>query len=296
MGIDLRENGNFVRQLLVLPWHGDAEVMPFEEGRSRGPTIKPPGEGRAVLLITNGAKPPEPWTHVIPLRGLEIDKAAPVLDIVEGKWLKHPLQFPQPLAMADFEAGVSQARESWQDAFSYKRENPEKKIEGLRPPQIGSIFAVQAHWTVNVDPATVVLPTGVGKTESMLSLLVVERCEGLLVVVPTDALRTQIFEKFLQLGLLKDPRFQVVSEKAHYLVVGVLNHRPAGAAEVDSFFRKCNVIVTTMALASQCEPAATKRMADLCSCLFIDEAHHVAAPTWKTFKDAFKNNRNPLPE
>ena len=290
-GIDLRENGNFVRQLLVLPWHGDAEVMPFKEGRSRGHTIKPLGEGTAVLLLTNGAKPPEPWTHVIRLWGLEIDKAAPVLDIVEGKWLKHPLQFPQPLAMADFEARVSQARESWQDAFSYKRENPEKKIEGLRPPQIGSIFAVQAHWTVNVDPATVVLPTGVGKTESMLSLLVVERCERLLVVVPTDALRTQIFEKFLQLGLLKDPHFQVVSEKAHYPVVGVLNHRPADAAEVDSLFRKCNVIVTTMPLASQCVPAVTKRMADLCSCLFIDEAHHVAAPTWKTFKDAFKNNR-----
>jgi hypothetical protein len=88
---------------------------------------------------------------------------------------------------------------------------------------------------------------GVGKTETMLSVLVAEGCPRLLVVVPTDALRTQIAEKFLSLGLLKTPAFQVVSDQAQYPVVGVLNKRPTDAAQVDSFFRKCNVVVTTMA-------------------------------------------------
>src|SRR5262249_9293375 len=148
-----------------------------------------------------------------------------------------------------------------------------------------------SHWTINVDPATVVLPTGVGKTETMISVLVAERCPRLLVVVPTDALRTQIAEKFLTLGLLKAPAFQVVSDEAHYPVVGTLNRRPADAAQVDSFFRKCNVIVTTMQLASQCTQAVMRRMAELCPCLFIDEAHHVAAPTWKAFKELFAKNR-----
>jgi hypothetical protein len=32
-------------------------------------------------------------------------------------------------------------------------------------------------------------------------------------------------------------------------------------------------------------------MAELCSCLFIDEAHHVAAPTWQGFKETFENTR-----
>jgi hypothetical protein len=32
-------------------------------------------------------------------------------------------------------------------------------------------------------------------------------------------------------------------------------------------------------------------MAELCSCLFIDEAHHVAAPRWKEFKAAFHKSR-----
>src|SRR5216684_1639226 len=172
-----------------------------------------------------------------------------------------------------------------------KREDAALQIEGLRPPQIGAIYAVQAHWTINVDPATVVLPTGVGKTETMLSVLVAERCPRLLVVVPTDALRTQIAEKFLLLGLLKTPAFQVVSDDGQYPVVGVLNKRPTDTAQVDSFFRKCNVVVTTMPLASQCTPEVMQRMAELCPCLFIDEAHHVAAPTWKAFKDIFAKNR-----
>ena len=61
--------------------------------------------------------------------------------------------------------------------------------------------------------------------------------------------------------------------------------------EVESFFQKCNVVITTMPLAGQCLPAVMQRMAELCSCLFIDEAHHVAAPTWKNFKTAFDKSR-----
>jgi Type III restriction enzyme, res subunit/Helicase conserved C-terminal domain len=46
-----------------------------------------------------------------------------------------------------------------------------------------------------------------------------------------------------------------------------------------------------MPLASQCSAEVMHRMAELCSCLFIDEAHHVAAPTWKGFKDTFEKAR-----
>lgn len=83
----------------------------------------------------------------------------------------------------------------------------------------------------------------------------------------------------------------VVADQAQYPVVGILNKRPANPARVDSFFRKCNVVVTTMQLASQCTLEVMQRMAELCPYLFIDEAHHVAAPTWKAFKEVFAKNR-----
>ena len=107
----------------------------------------------------------------------------------------------------------------------------------MRPPQAGAVHAVHAHWAVGDEPATVVMPTGTGKTETMLSVLVSKRCPKLLVVVPTDALRTQIANKFMTLGVLKE--FGVVSDGALYSVVGVLRSKPKSCDEVDEFFEKC---------------------------------------------------------
>jgi hypothetical protein len=67
--IDLRENDNFVRQLLVPPWQGYAEVTTFKEGRSHGYTLKALGGGTAVLLLTNGAQPPENLDPCHPVTG-----------------------------------------------------------------------------------------------------------------------------------------------------------------------------------------------------------------------------------
>lgn len=289
--IDARENGSHIRQVAIPSWSGQAAVGPFKKGRIAGFTITPTGGLPPILLLTTTAQPSDDCTHALKLRGAKPDLSAPVLDLSSAKWIKHPEPLPSLAGIVDYERQAADSRESWIGVFRYKEEDTERNIEGLRPPQLGAIHAVQAHWTVNVDPATVVLPTGVGKTEAMLSILVAERCPRLLVVVPTDALRTQISEKFLFFGLLKTPAFQVVSEQAQYPVVGTLNRRPDDIAEADSFFRKCNVIVTTMPLASQCTPEVMQRMAELCPCLFIDEAHHVAAPTWKGFKDTFAKNK-----
>ena len=290
--VDTVENTNAIRQVTAPSWSGKAAVQEFHQSRMHGYTITPSDGTPAVLLLTNTAQPSPEWPHVLRHRGMQIDMAAGApIDFGEATWIKHPDATPPPTTQDEYEVQTASALASWIGAFRYKREDPANHIDGLRPPQIGAIYAVQSHWTINVDPATVVLPTGVGKTETMLALLVVERCPRLLVVVPTDALRTQIAEKFLTLGLLKTAALQVVSEQAQYPVVGILNKRPADAPQVASFFRKCNVIVATMQLASQCTPEVMQRMAGLCPCLFIDEAHHVAAPTWKAFKGVFAKNR-----
>ena len=290
--IDLKENGNTVQQLQLPSWSGNAAVLPYEKSRIRGLVATPDDGSAPVLVITNSAQHSDEFTHALRLRtnNPHVTSTA-LIDFSEAKWIKHPDEQPPVSQIDEHERIVSETRDSWLGAFNHKHEDSERGIDGLRPPQIGAIYAVQSHWTVNTDVATVVLPTGVGKTETMLSLLIAERCKCLLVVVPTDTLRTQIAEKFLTLGLLKTPRFQVVSEHARYPVVGTLNRRPTDVSQVDSFFRKCNVVVTTMPLASQCLPDVMERMATLCSCLFIDEAHHVAAPRWNEFKTAFSKAR-----
>jgi hypothetical protein len=58
----------------------------------------------------------------------------------------------------------------------------------------------------------------------MLGVLTSTPCERVVVVVPTDALRAQIAEKFLTLGLLKARRSAILAESANFPVVGVLEH------------------------------------------------------------------------
>lgn len=78
------------------------------------------------------------------------------------------------------------------------------------------------------------MPTGTGKTETMLSVLISSMCKRVLVVVPSDALRAQIAEKFETLGILKIPGNKILAEKALRPVVGRLTSGPKSSTDVDS--------------------------------------------------------------
>lgn len=288
--IDISEHRNIVRQLAAPAWSGDASFEPLT-GRSRSFLIKPSDGSPETHLLANTAKPPGDSLRALRSRDTQDIDSTIDIDLSPTQWIKHPSIEPQLSSLADYEGNVASVIESWDQSFQHKREELTANIDGLRPPQIGAIYAIQAHWTVNSDPATIVLPTGVGKTETMLSVLVAERCTRLLVIVPTDALRTQIFDKFITLGLLKTPRFQVISEDAHYPVVGRLMHRPPDVTSLESFLKKCNVVITTMALATSFPEEMRDSLAKLCPTLFIDEAHHVAAPRWNDFKESFSHSR-----
>ena len=119
----------------------------------------------------------------------------------------------------------------------------------------------------------------------MLAVLVSEDIDKLLVVVPSDQLRTQIAEKFVTLGVLKS--FGLLEETAHYPVVAVLRRAPTSVDEVDAIFGRAQVIVATMQALSRLPAALKDRIANCVSHLFVDEAHHIGASTWKAFKTHF---------
>jgi hypothetical protein len=125
----------------------------------------------------------------------------------------------------------------------------------------------------------------------MLSILVSALCRRVLVIVPTDALRTQLAEKFLTLGLLKAQGARILAEGSLHPSVCVLRHIPSTPAEVDSLFPRAHVIVTTSSIAGSCDPDVQNAMAAQCTHLFIDEAHHAEAPTWSAFKARFSERR-----
>jgi superfamily II DNA or RNA helicase len=158
-------------------------------------------------------------------------------------------------------------------------------VAGLRPPQLGALHAILAARTTEVDDAiTVVMPTGTGKTETMLAVFAFDP-KRTLIIVPSDALRTQISSKFRTLGIL--PEAGAVSGAFLTPVVGLLKSGLTTAAECDELIAACNVIVATPQAVTKGSDEARARLVDLCDQLIVDEAHHVAARTWKAIAEEF---------
>ncbi|MDX6741437.1 DEAD/DEAH box helicase [Actinocorallia sp. A-T 12471] len=158
--------------------------------------------------------------------------------------------------------------------------------EALRRSQRGALYSVLGHWTAHSDvPATVVMPTGTGKTETMLALLVAERIERLIVLVPSDSLREQIAAKFERLGVLQE--LGIVNASAARPSVGRMTRSFSDAAAAADFASACNVVVATPQILNTSTAEARNAILDACTHLFVDEAHHVEARTWTTVRERF---------
>ncbi|MED5609500.1 DEAD/DEAH box helicase family protein [Pseudomonas sp. JH-2] len=157
---------------------------------------------------------------------------------------------------------------------------------GLRPPQLGALHAIGAHWSLERTPATIVMPTGTGKTETMLATLAAYDREPILVVVPWDALREQTASKFITFGLLR--AIGVLPMDVPNPIVGIMKKRPKTQADL-LMFEHCNVVVATIGSIGAGLPAALlEDLASRFKALILDEAHHVPATSWTHLKDAFR--------
>ena len=290
---------NIIKQLLSPPRPNvDIEYKEYSKKGIRGYILREKNQKEKILLVTNTDKSQERFNKIIRLRGfkknVKIDKFAADIDFTNKYWLYHPdlKKSPKKAKKINLTSKTNKVIKSWESQFSFIEEIKNDKGEiikpGLRTPQLGAIYAVLSNWTLTDNVATVVMPTGTGKTEVMLSLLIRGLCEKLLVVVPTDALRNQISKKFINLGVLKD--FGIISDKAIYPIVGIIKHKFKSPDEANHFFKNCNVAVTTMNIAGQMDSIIQKSIVEQISHLFIDEAHHTEAPTWREFKDLFHEN------
>ncbi|HCH7783170.1 Superfamily II DNA or RNA helicase [Pseudomonas aeruginosa] len=170
--------------------------------------------------------------------------------------------------------------------FVAERREPGQTGGGLRPPQLGALHAIGAHWSLERTPATIVMPTGTGKTETMLAVLAAYAREPILVVVPWDALREQTANKFITFGLLR--AIGVLPTDVPNPVVGIMKKRPKTQADL-LMFEHCNVVVATIGSIGAGLPAALLgSLASRCKALILDEAHHVPATSWTHLKDAFR--------
>lgn len=283
--LDTRHLASPVRQVADPPRDARGSAARFTRARVSGQLLSL-DDGLEVLLLAK-APPTLPSYERILVGTAEMRDGE--IDARRCSWLRHPaLREP---GRFDFAREIQLVEDSWKGAFSYVREDPARRIVGLRSPQLGAVHAVHAHWSASDETATVVMPTGTGKTETMLALLVSIPCRRVLVVVPTDALRTQIADKFETLGVLKSPACNVLAPSARHPLVVTLLHRPRTENEVDELFTRSQVVVATSSIVGRCGAGVQARMAHHCTDLFIDEAHHAEARTWRSFRDRFSAKR-----
>lgn len=243
----------------------------------------------SIALLRRGLKPPSSYDQIV-----QIDEVVPISSIQEVlsrptvRWQRPAPLEPAKIFLEDFPERHKTIRATWNDALSLREEEYEgdrRVVMGFRSPQIGAIHAIKAHWVVSDAPSTLVMPTGTGKTETMLSVFVSTDVDKLLVIVPSDQLRTQISEKFINLGVLK--KFGLLKETALYPIVATLKKAPTSLEEVDAIFGRAQVVVATMQSVSRLPVKLKDRIATHVTHLFVDEAHHIGAATWKAFKTHF---------
>lgn len=190
----------------------------------------------------------------------------------------------QPLNPSDLAALRDEIRASWNAGISYRPEitgdDDTVRQKGLRLPQQGALHAIAAHWTLERNPALVVMPTGTGKTEVMIAASVSSAANRILIIVPTDTLRQQTADKFLSYGLLQS--IGVIGALPNP-IVGTLGSAPT--RENFEGIKACNVLVTTMSSIGLAPPDIQQGFASLFTHVFFDEAHHMEAATWRRFRE-----------
>ncbi len=172
---------------------------------------------------------------------------------------------------------------TWKDSIRPVPASDERN--GFRCAQIGALYAIKAHWTVSQEPATIVMPTGTGKTETMIATVISEQVKRTLIVVPSDLLRKQTAEKFLHLGVL--PKIGVIDEGVIFPVVATLTSTPKSEQDLSEIVESSNIIVTTVTLLQYFSAKFISILSEKCNLLIVDEAHHIAAKTWGRVKSQF---------
>ncbi|WP_110690071.1 DEAD/DEAH box helicase [Salinicola endophyticus] len=192
------------------------------------------------------------------------------------------------LLVKSFEKVSEAVKESWRTSLKVTPVDaldPCYEIKSLRQPQVSALYSILSHLTGHErKDVTVVMPTGTGKTETMLASICGLPVDKALVVVPTDSLREQTFNKCISLGKLRE--LNAIHKETLNPVVALISGRLESNEEL-SFLLSANVIVTTPHSLNLSGPQIKKKLFQACSHLFVDEAHHVKAKIWRSVKEAF---------
>jgi len=158
----------------------------------------------------------------------------------------------------------------------------------LRTAQLGAVHSLMAHWSLSHEVATVVLPTGTGKTETMLVATLADKAEKTLVIVPSIELKNQIANKYSTWGILR--KLGVISKDTLNPTILVLNKTLSENEHIKDI-ESADIVISTPAFFARASSEMQLKVKKLFSHVFFDEAHHVKANEWNDIKQLFKDSK-----
>ncbi|MDP3304498.1 MAG: DEAD/DEAH box helicase family protein [Erysipelotrichaceae bacterium] len=163
-----------------------------------------------------------------------------------------------------------------------------KSNSGLRRCQLGAIWALKSFFVANSPEvaALISMPTGSGKSAIMMASCFELGLSKILIIEPSKVLRNQICEQFRSLEILKD--IGCLPDDFPETKVFEVKHIQSPEDWPD-IIEKNDVIVAHPNSISPYYKRISALPADLIDAIFMDEAHHEAAPTWKAINTYYKS-------
>ena len=279
---EIKVEGNKVERLLFTEKESEVTIIPTETKGVLKATVVDDANHGDYLIIKNNKCDTSQYPDLPILKVRKTSDFDSISKDTKLSWLKSPSEFTPKLS-------PSEVAKSWVNKFSFREENEKLLIRGLRTPQVGALHAISAEFSKsNVEPCTVVLPTGTGKTETMLSTTIYHRCSKVLVLVPSNSLRDQIGEKFKTLGCLKE--LGVIEQDTLYPAVTKIKQGIKSVDDANQILDSSNVIIATPQILNSkfSKPNVLTTLCEGCDYLFVDEAHHISAKKWNEIKEQFK--------
>ncbi|MGM1023698.1 MAG: DEAD/DEAH box helicase [Bacillota bacterium] len=181
---------------------------------------------------------------------------------------------------------LSQAKiiDSWRLSYQERVSRSEGEI-GLRSPQFGALSAIRAHWVTSNSPATIVLPTGTGKSETMYATIISERIASTLIIVPSNLLREQIYEGARHFGIL--PKLDMISNESIYPTTFLYKSKVEATDEkaLIAALQESNIVISTPGMIKKMPSSVWEKFIQKLEVVIFDEAHHLASPDWGAVKE-----------
>jgi len=184
----------------------------------------------------------------------------------------------EEILVEENELTAEKIAKQWKDyQFPLHEEGTTHNGSGFRKPQLAAICAIKAFFSMDdSEPGLVVMPTGTGKTDVIISSIIFNALTHVLILVPNTALKKQLAKRCRDLGILS----RIATSLPLKPIVYEMDTKPSSFNQV---IQKSNIIITTYQLASTMF-GEIKVSTPVLDCIFMDEAHHTESTNWAQLK------------